>query len=168
MIPLTILSLQEARGASARREVYTHAIQILDDPRDYEVWPRLSPCSLRLTFDDVLDAPEHFSDKSFDGGCTEQDIARLIAFAGTLDTGSRLVCHCHAGLSRSPAAALIALSVFAGAGAETECYRLVTGAALESVPNIRMLKMADSLLRRGGALAGPGILIHEAYRNSRE
>jgi predicted protein tyrosine phosphatase len=62
-----------------------------------------------------------------------------------------LVIHCLAGISRSPAAALIALAHDAR-GREREAASLLRKAAPFARPNRLLVQLADSALRRGGAL----------------
>jgi predicted protein tyrosine phosphatase len=82
----------------------------------------------------------------------ERHIADLIAFvrAWPPDDGPMLI-HCMAGISRSTAAALIALVTKAG-GREMEAAEQVRRVAPHAYPNRRMIALADHLLKCDGRL----------------
>lgn len=81
----------------------------------------------------------------FDGP-SRDDVAQIRAFAQAVPDGARAIVHCHAGISRSPAAALVLLQAW--------------GQPLELgpepvTPNLRLLGIADpsgGLMRLGRAL----------------
>ncbi len=80
-------------------------------------------------------------------GPTRADVAAILAFADGVPEDGRVVVHCHAGVSRSPAAALIMLMHWG--------QPLEIGDRPVS-PNLRMLGLADrsgTLLRHGRELA---------------
>lgn len=163
---ILITSLDEARRLAKRRRRFTHAIQILgaDEIADPSQWPELAPCSLRLIFDDILDGPEHFSrSNEFDSGCAERDIRRLLLFAGGLPENARILFHCHAGKSRSTAAALIVLATRLGKGKENLAAEMMLQAQPEARPNTRMIDMADKLGEWNGLLAALGAKICSQY-----
>jgi predicted protein tyrosine phosphatase len=82
----------------------------------------------------------------------ERHIADLIGFvrAWRPEEGPMLI-HCMAGISRSTAAALIALVIKAG-GREQEAAEQVRRAAPHAYPNRRMIALADHLLTCEGRL----------------
>ncbi|HEX5079816.1 MAG TPA: protein-tyrosine phosphatase family protein [Geminicoccaceae bacterium] len=81
-----------------------------------------------------------------------QHIAGLISFVRTWpDTQAPMLIHCMAGISRSMAAALIALVTKAG-GRELEAAERLRRAAPHAFPNRRMIALADELLRCEGRL----------------
>jgi predicted protein tyrosine phosphatase len=63
-----------------------------------------------------------------------------------------VLCHCGGGVSRAPAAALICLAVWCGAGTEAECVAEVLGLRRGAVPHDGLVGMADEVLGRGGRL----------------
>ncbi len=79
-------------------------------------------------------------------------VSALLEFLDGWHEASPLLLHCFAGISRSMAAALIALSRPA-AGREHEAARLLRAAAPYAQPNRRIVALADRLLRRGGRLS---------------
>ncbi|HKA13870.1 MAG TPA: protein tyrosine phosphatase [Myxococcota bacterium] len=108
--------------------------------------PRL-PASdhLRVLIDDVTEPKEGF--------CTpaREHVEELLRFLRASPLDVSLVIHCHAGVSRSPAAALLALACDAP-GREREAAELLREAAPFACPNRLLVELADSALGRGGAL----------------
>lgn len=98
---------------------------------------------LRLLIADVLT----------EEGATEEDVRQIIQLAETLrqKTGKVLI-HCEAGVSRSPAAALIMYACWLGPGREREALARVLAQRPIAFPNRRMVELADRMLCRGGRL----------------
>jgi predicted protein tyrosine phosphatase len=96
-----------------------------------------------------------------------EHISKLIGFASSWDRQTPLLVHCHAGVSRSMAAALILLCLDAE-GREAEAARLLRSRAPHAHPNRRMIALADQLLQREGRLIaaresmGPAELLLQA------
>ncbi|MFQ5973597.1 MAG: tyrosine phosphatase family protein [Alphaproteobacteria bacterium] len=78
-------------------------------------------------------------------------IEALIAFIHGWPVDGPMLFHCHAGVSRSMAAALIALCVHAD-GREAEAARHMRESAPHALPNRRMIALADELLGRDGRM----------------
>ncbi|MDA0261969.1 MAG: protein tyrosine phosphatase, partial [Proteobacteria bacterium] len=72
----------------------------------------------------------------------------------------RLLTHCHAGASRSTAAAYIALALRDGPGKELATFRELMVVTRKPWPSRMITAMADDLLSRRGAMLAP----LEAYR----
>jgi predicted protein tyrosine phosphatase len=84
---------------------------------------------------------------------TRADAQRIIAFATEIRGVDGIVlCHCGAGMSRAPAAALICLAVWEGAGAEREYVEQIGLLRLGAAPHIGLIAFADELLERAGTL----------------
>jgi predicted protein tyrosine phosphatase len=100
---------------------------------------------LRVAIDDVS-APIH-------GYVTpgESDVQKLIDFLRSWPGDEALLLHCYAGVSRSTAAALIALTLNAD-GREMEAAHALREAAPHAQPNPRIIALADRLLGREGRL----------------
>ena len=99
---------------------------------------------VRLLFGDTLDA---------ESGATELDVRTLMELAQNLRSSKgKVLIHCEAGVSRSPAAALILYACWLGPGREGEAMRIVLRQRPLAIPNRRMVELADSLLKRGGRL----------------
>lgn len=102
------------------------------------------PSRLRLLFGDTETA-EH--------GASESDIQCLIDLAEELNRSTaKVLIHCEAGVSRSTAAALIIYTCLLGPGSERRAMDLVLRQRPIAMPNRRMVKIADALLRRRGRL----------------
>jgi predicted protein tyrosine phosphatase len=83
-----------------------------------------------------------------------EHVERLVAFLRAWGhDDAPLLIHCAAGISRSMAAALIALVVKAG-GNEMEAARRIREAAPHAWPNRRMIALADEILGCEGRLIG--------------
>ncbi len=98
-----------------------------------------------------------------DGYVLPQDdhIAGLIGFLEGWDGGTPLIVHCFAGISRSTAAALIALTLRHD-GREEEAALRLRSAAPHANPNLRMIELADARLGRDGRLIGALAAMGEA------
>ena len=94
-------------------------------------------------------------------GATENDVRKIILLAERLRGASgKLLIHCEAGVSRSPAAALIIYACWLGPGQEQEAMERVLAQRPVAMPNPRMVELADRMLARGGRLLG--VLCHRA------
>jgi predicted protein tyrosine phosphatase len=162
---ITICGLEELAG---RRAVdATHVLSILDPG-----WPEPEALRafgihrrLKLNFHDVIEpspgwiAPERW------------DVELLLAFGRDLDatrpedgeelTNLHLLVHCHAGVSRSTAAAILLL-------AQRDPDQPAEHPILEVVrqrprawPNLRMIEFGDALLGRDGEIVAA---VHAHYR----
>ncbi len=82
-------------------------------------------------------------------------VARLLAYGdeivSTLGAEDHLLIHCHAGISRSTAAATILLAQH-HPGREEQALQRVVQSRPVAIPNVRMIAYADALLERDGAL----------------
>jgi predicted protein tyrosine phosphatase len=100
-----------------------------------------------IRFDDIVAEYPGFE------ACTEAHIVRLLQFgerAHKNPTGHVLV-HCHAGVSRSTAAAAILMSQFSP-GEEEAAFLKLLQLRKHGWPNTRMVEFADKLLDRKGAM----------------
>ena len=100
-----------------------------------------------LRFDDVLiEVP---------GMAAPQDehVAAILAFGGELEKSdvAHLLIHCHAGVSRSTAAAAMLMAQH-NPGRETDAFLALLEIRHQAWPNTRMIDIADRLLARQGAL----------------
>lgn len=97
----------------------------------------------------------------------EQHIRDLVTFLVRRNRDEGLLIHCYAGISRSTAAALIALSLDMN-GREMEAARNLRRAAPHAQPNRRIVALADQILGREGRLVaarqamGPATPAYEA------
>ena len=101
-----------------------------------------------IRFDDVVAEYPGFE------ACTPQHIERLLDVrraARMPRPGSHMLIHCHAGISRSQAAAAILMCQHAP-GREEEAFLRLLELRKHGWPNTRMVEFADQLLKRDGAL----------------
>lgn len=143
------------------------AILSIHGHREYGVESEIS-IRLDLAFDDVevpipsdvISLQRAMSRRRFatENGLTESpptidDAQAIITFAESLrGKEGLLICHCGAGMSRAPAAALICLNVWRGPGSETECAGIVRELRQGAVPHAGLVRFADQLLGRQGTL----------------
>lgn len=81
------------------------------------------------------------------------DAEAIVRFADAVrDVDGVVLCHCGGGMSRAPAAALICLSVWRGAGCEAECMTEIQKLRRGAVPHVGLVRFADDLLCRDGKL----------------
>jgi predicted protein tyrosine phosphatase len=79
----------------------------------------------------------------------ELHVQRLIDFLERWPGDEPLLLHCYAGISRSTAGALIALSLWQD---ELDAARALRTAAPHAMPNSRIIELADTILGRDGRL----------------
>jgi predicted protein tyrosine phosphatase len=97
-----------------------------------------------------------------------EHVEQLIAFVGRWPRESALVIHCHAGISRSSAAAFVAACALSPASDEQAIAIALRRASPTATPNIRIVAIADQLLVRGGRMVtavqaiGTGVVAPEA------
>src|SRR3954453_17799975 len=82
----------------------------------------------------------------------EQHVRQVIAFARAWDRNEPLVIHCHAGVSRSTAAAFIIACALAPARPEIEIADAIRRASHTATPNRRIVAIADAMLKRNGRM----------------
>jgi predicted protein tyrosine phosphatase len=149
---ITICGLDELDCQAAAG--VTHVLSILDpgwpEPdalRSFDLHRRL-----RLHFHDVIEplpgriAPERW------------DVDLLLAFGrNVIDArggaqGAHLLVHCHAGVSRSTAAAILILAQLHADRPADEVLSEIARLRPRAWPNLRMLELGDAALGRNGAI----------------
>ena len=105
---------------------------------------------LVMAFQDAsIEAQEHYPD-SFKLAPTPDDIRRIIEFAKEID-GPTLI-HCEAGMSRSPAVALVVISSKTGPGTGDTRAIEELQKVTHCTPNNLIVGLADFVMGRGGTL----------------
>lgn len=125
----------------------TKVLSIVDPD---ETPPKFNVPSVQFKFNDIGDDDRDERHGILPGS---QHVVAIIKFARALDITDRVVIHCHAGVSRSPAAALIVL-VARGVDPDRAFQALdsiVPGRLYE--PNFRMIALADQVLGLAGQLS---------------
>lgn len=141
----------------------THVLSILDpgwpEPDAFGVYDPHS--RLELRFHDVIEshpgwiAPERW------------DVERLLDFGRDLsrERGAHLLVHCHAGVSRSTAAATLVLAQSRPDSPAEEALQTVVQLRPRAWPNLRILELGDALLARRGEIVEAA---HAHYRRALE
>jgi len=111
-----------------------------------EAPPVAAPRTL-LRFNDIVEARAGLVAPS------PELIATILALPGRLARDATLLIHCHAGVSRSTAAAYILACAARPAGEEPALAAHLRAACPEATPNALMVALADEGLARGGAMA---------------
>ena len=146
---ITVCGLDELAARAAAG--VTHVLSILDPG-----WPEPEALGafdvrrrLRLHFHDVIEplpgriAPERW------------DVDLLLAFGRDVTEapgGSHLLVHCHAGVSRSTAAAILILAQHYADRPANEALAEVARLRPRAWPNLRMLELGDTALGRNGEI----------------
>lgn len=128
----------------------THVLSILDpDWPDPPAFSEFTPHRrLSLRFHDVIEP-------AFDRlAPSREDVERLLAFGRELGAppGQHLLVHCHAGVSRSTAAAALILAQASPGRPAREVLDLVAQMRPRVWPNLRILEFGDALLGRDGEI----------------
>lgn len=82
----------------------------------------------------------------------EAHVAGIIDFARSWDRSAPLLIHCWMGVSRSPAAALIASLAVHPEEEDAALATRLRAASPYATPNARLIEIADSMLERRGGL----------------
>lgn len=149
-IQVTICGLDEL--VLHRQAGVTHVLSILDpgwpEPDEFDRWEPHD--RLQLRFNDVIDDG---SDREVKPP-TAEHVARLLEFGRSLPpVGSvHLLVHCHAGISRSTAAAILVLAQRDPTRDAHDIVDQIARRRPQAWPNLRMIEMGDRMLGREGGL----------------
>jgi len=148
MSPETIyvapLSLVEVTVAEAK---VSHLVTLINGETNIPTPPGIGPDRhLRLSMNDICEPQPglvlpHLS-----------HVADLITFTRDWDRQAPLLIHCWAGISRSTAAAFIALCALNREGSEVELAWALRQASPTAYPNRLLVALADEALRRNGRM----------------
>jgi predicted protein tyrosine phosphatase len=158
---VTICGLDELVSLEASE--VTHVLSILDpgwpEPellRAFDVHRRL-----KLNFHDVIEpSPGWIAPERWDVDLLLA-FGRAVADAPDAGAGFHLVVHCHAGVSRSTAAAILILAQRHADRPADEAVAEVARLRPQAWPNLRMLELGDAALGRGGEIVAAA---REQYR----
>ena len=128
---------------------FSHVISILDpawpDPQDFARYGAHRRVIWR--FDDVVEVGQGYTEPSAGNVRAILELGRELLE----ETSAQLLVHCHAGVSRSTATAVI-LMVQPNPGRERDAFAELASIRPRSWPNALMVGMADEMLGRGGEL----------------
>ena len=127
----------------------SHVLSIIDthEPRPPALDDYFEIDHELIRFDDVVAEYPGFE------ACTPAHIVKVLAFGERVhaDPQGHVLVHCHAGISRSTAAAAILMAQHAP-GQEEAAFLKLLGMRKHGWPNTRMVEFADELLKRNGAM----------------
>ncbi|MCE9649939.1 MAG: tyrosine protein phosphatase [Parvibaculum sp.] len=103
-------------------------------------------CHLRLGINDIAEPRDELIVPG------EAHVSELISFVRGWDQKNPMLVHCWAGISRSTAAAFIALCTLNENHPEAELARLVRARGAHAHPNRLMVRLADDILGRKGRM----------------
>jgi len=144
---ITICGLDELAGHA--QSGFSHVVSILDperaDPEDFTAYAPHRRVLWR--FDDTVEHRPGFTPPA------EHDVRKILKLGEELlqEKADQLLIHCHAGVSRSTATAVI-LMAQNNAGRESEVFGELRRVRPRSWPNSLMIGIADTLLERDGKL----------------
>jgi predicted protein tyrosine phosphatase len=143
--------------------VASHLVTCLQDEVVVETPAIIKPDNhVRLRIHDIAEPIEGYIAPSAD------HVAQLLGFAAAWDRQGPMVIHCWAGISRSTAAAFIALCALNPKAPEETIARLLREASPTAYPNRLMIRLGDAALGRAGRMVeavetiGRGIVASEA------
>ena len=144
---VTICGIEELEGHCAGG--VTHVLSILDPG-----WPEPDSLSrfdinrrLRLRFHDVIESQPGIAPERW-------DVELLLAFSRDLTMANEvhLLVHCHAGVSRSTAAATLVMAQTCPDRPAAEVLQEVVRLRPRAWPNLRILELGDEILGRRGEI----------------
>ena len=132
-----ILHITDRTGAGRllMRDEVTHCLSIGDDHQLPAGFHR-APVRLRLVFDDLMPG-------EVGAGPTVEQIRQIADFGRRVPEGARLLVHCYAGISRSPAAAMIVL--MARGASFMDAQAIVKSVRPQARPNRLMLELWEGV-----------------------
>ncbi len=127
----------------------SHVLSIIDsdEPKPPALDEYLEVEHELIRFDDVVAEYPGFE------ACTQAHIEKVLAFGERVHARAdgHVLVHCHAGISRSTAAAAILMAQNAP-GYEEQAFLKLLQLRKHGWPNTRMVQFADDLLKRDGAM----------------
>jgi predicted protein tyrosine phosphatase len=145
----TILVAPLARiGEIAGRHKAREMISLMAERQDFHRPGIIDPARhLTLAVNDIA-----FAGKDGLVAPADEHVAGIIGFAKSWDQAAPLLVHCWMGVSRSPAAALIAALAVEPALDDTWLVQQLRRASAQATPNTRLVEIGDRMLGRNGRL----------------
>jgi predicted protein tyrosine phosphatase len=147
-MPSIIVSPLKTIGEMAARHQATEMISLMAEKHDFHR-PGIVQASrhLKLMVNDIS-----FAGKDGLIAPQESHVQEIIAFARAWDQSAPLLVHCWMGVSRSPAAALIAALAVSPDLDDVALARSLREASPQATPNARLIEIGDAALSRNGRL----------------
>lgn len=148
-MPTILVSPLAAIGEMAGRHGAREMISLIAERQDFHRPGCIDPARhLTIGVNDIT-----FAGKAGLVAPAETHIAAIIDFARMWDQSAPLLIHCWMGVSRSPAAALIAALSVSPELDEQDLANRLRAASPQATPNVRLVEIGDRVLGRGGRLA---------------
>jgi predicted protein tyrosine phosphatase len=147
-MPRIIVSPLKTIGEMAARHQVREMITLIAEKHDFHRPGIVDPARhLSIMVNDIAFAGR-------DGLVAPQEahVAEIVGFARSWDQSSPLLIHCWMGVSRSPAAALIAALAVDPDLDDAELARSLRRASPQATPNARLAEIGDAALARSGRL----------------
>lgn len=147
-MPRIVVSPLKTIGEMAARHKAREMITLIAENHDFHRPGIIDPGRhLSIRVNDIA-----FAGK--DGLIAPQDshVAAIIGFARSWDQSAPLLIHCWMGVSRSPAAALIAALAANPDLDDADLTKTLRRAAPQASPNTRLVEIGDTALSRSGRL----------------
>ena len=147
-MPRIIVSPLKTIGEMAVRHQVREMITLIAEKHDFHRPGIIDPARhLSITVNDIA-----FAGKEGLIAPQGSHVAEIIAFAKSWDQSAPLLIHCWMGVSRSPAAALIAALATNPDLGDAELSQALRRASPQASPNVRLVEIGDTALGRAGRL----------------
>lgn len=147
-MPRIIVSPLKAIGEMAARHQVREMITLIAEKHDFHRPGIIDPGRhLSIAVNDIA-----FVGKPGLIAPQEAHVAEIVDFARNWDQTAPLLVHCWMGVSRSPAAALIAALAARPELDDAELAQTLRRASPQATPNSRLIEIGDATLARGGRL----------------
>jgi predicted protein tyrosine phosphatase len=147
-MPTIIVSPLKTIGEMAARHQATEMISLIAEKHDFHR-PGIVQAArhLKISVNDIA-----FAGKDGLIAPQESHVEEIIAFARGWEQSAPLLVHCWMGVSRSPAAALIAALAVSPDLDDDALARQLRKASPQATPNTRLIEIGDLVLGRRGRL----------------
>ena len=147
MSAIVVCPLTSIAELSVRHKA-SHLVTLIAEKQDFHRPGLISPeRHLTLKMNDIA-----FAGTGDLVAPAEEHVAQLIEFVRRWDQSSPIVIHCWMGVSRSPAAAVIASLAVDPEEDDVSLAQRLRAAAPHATPNPRLIEFGDRLLGRDGRL----------------
>lgn len=120
---------------------FTHVISLTDSVNDFPILKNNQAAHLKLSFGDVVPGDPTWGKA---GAASQEQIEAILNFARNLPNNARVLVHCHAGVGRSPAAAMLVL--MARGMLPQQAFDIIAEIRPQMWPNEWVLKLGSNAL----------------------